>query len=365
VEVIAVAASRVVAAARLRAQLLTEPARGPEEVVERLLAVQAQDARAFRLAVRSRSVGCTAADVDVALTDRRSLVVSWLCRGTLHLVRASDYPWLHALTAPRIAPRIARRLLQLGVDPTVTDRGVAVIAETLADGPRSRDQLRAALDAAGVPTAGQALVHLIAAASLRTHVVRGPVRDGEHYFVDARRWLGSLPAPDADTCLAQLARRYLAGHGPAAPEDLAAYAGITLTAARRAFALIDEETRPVSAGLLALRSAAGRPPGLPPPRLLGMFDPILHGWADRDFVTAGHGSVVTSNGLFRATALVSGRVAGTWRLSDGTVALTPLEPLSPAVLAALANDARDVLRFLGMPDAPLAVRDSTRQSRRR
>jgi len=284
------------------------------------------------------------------------MVVSWLCRGTLHLVRASDYPWLHALTAPRIAPRVERRLLQLGVDAAMTERGVAVIAETLADEPRSRDQLRAALDAAGVPTAGQALVHLIAAASLRNHVVRGPVRDGRHCFVDARRWLGSMQTAEPDVCLAQLARRYLAGHGPAAPTDLAAYAGITLTAARRAFALIDDETRPVSGGLLTLSGLDDRPSDLPQPRLLGMFDPILHGWADRDFVTAGHGSVVTSNGLFRATALVNGRVAGTWGLSEGTVTLTPLEPLSRTVLTALATDARDVLRFLGMPDAPLAVR---------
>ena len=352
------AVSRAVAAARLRAQLLTEPADAPKDVVQRLLAVQAQDARAFRLAVRSRTAGCTAADVDAALTDSRSLVVTWLCRGTLHLVGASDYPWLHALTAPRVTPRITRRLLQLGVDPTMTDRGVAVIVETLADGPRSRDQLRAALDAARVPTAGQALVHLIAAASLRAHVVRGPVRDGEHCFVDARRWLATVQAPDPDTCLARLARRYLAGHGPAAPEDLTAYAGITLTAARRAFALVDDETTPVSGGLLALAGADDRPLDLPPPRLLGMFDPILHGWADRTFVTADHGSVVTSNGLFRATALVNGRVVGIWRLSDGTVTLTPLEPLSPAVLTALETEACDVLGFLGMPDAALAVRFS-------
>jgi len=93
----------VVAAARLRAQLLTEPAPTPEAVVERLLAVQAQDARAFRLAIRSRTLGCTADDVEAALTERRSLIVSWLCRGTLHLVGADDYAWLHALTAPRIA----------------------------------------------------------------------------------------------------------------------------------------------------------------------------------------------------------------------------------------------------------------------
>lgn len=343
-----------VAAARLHAQLLTEPADGPEEVVERLLAVQAQDPRAFRLAVRARTDGTTAGDVDAALTERRSLVVSWLCRGTLHLVRADDYPWLHALTAPRLAPNVARRLAQLGVDARMADRGVAVVTDAVADGPRSRAQLRDALDAAGVTTSGQALVHVLAAASLREHLVRGPMLAGEHQFVDARRWLGAVHSPDPNTCLGHLARRYLAGHGPAAPEDLAAYAGVTLTAARRAFTLIEGETRPVTAGMRALigdDTAAD----FPPPRLLGMFDPVLHGWADRTFVTAGHGDVVTTNGLFRATALADGRVAGIWRLIDGTVTLAPFQHVSATLRAALDREARDVLRFLGLPVAPLTV----------
>lgn len=63
-------------------------------------------------------------------------------------------------------------------------------------------------------------------------------------------------------------------------------------------------------------------------------DPARSGWADRTFVTAGHGAVVTSNGSFPAAALVTGRVAGTWRLSDGAgrprrgrlMRATPLRP---------------------------------------
>src|SRR5205085_5800942 len=85
---------------RLAAQLLAgPPARDPVAVAERLLAIQAQDPRGARLAVRARSEGLSAADVDRALGDR-SLVISWLNRGTLHLVRSEDYWWLHALTTP-------------------------------------------------------------------------------------------------------------------------------------------------------------------------------------------------------------------------------------------------------------------------
>jgi hypothetical protein len=182
--------------------------------------------------VRSRSSSLSALDVERALSERRTLVVAWLNRGTLHLVSASDYWWLRSLTAPRLTAGNARRLGQEGVSPLMADRGVKVIMDQMAaHGPRTRAELRVALDAAGVPTAGQALVHalvhVLVAASLRHPVVRGPVRTGEHCFVDAPSWLGDPPtAVDRHEALAQLARRYLAGHEPASDRDLAAWSGL-------------------------------------------------------------------------------------------------------------------------------------------
>jgi hypothetical protein len=344
-----------VAAGRFRSHLLLPPGAGSVEgVVERLLALQAQDARAFRLAVRARSHGTCASDVDAALTDRRTLVVSWLLRGTLHLVRSTDYWWLHALTAPRMVAANARRLAQLGVDELITSRGVDAVREAVATGPKTRDELRAVLDAAGVPTVGQALVHVFVAASVRGHLVRGPVRDGAQCFVDAERWLARSSVPDRDGCLGELARRYVAGHGPATPVDLAAYAGTTLTDARRGFNLVAGETRPVGDTMRTLVNT-GETELLPPPRLLGMFDPVLHGWADRSFVTGAHDGVVTSNGMFRATALVDGIVVGVWTLPQGVVTLHPLQRLTPLTLAALEVEATDVLRYLALPSSPLRV----------
>ena len=89
---------------RLAAQLLSgTPAAGTAAVAGHLLAIQAQDPRGARLAVRARSHARSAGDVDAALTEDRSVVVTWLNRGTLHLVRTEDYWWLHPLTTPRSA----------------------------------------------------------------------------------------------------------------------------------------------------------------------------------------------------------------------------------------------------------------------
>jgi Winged helix DNA-binding domain len=336
---------------RLHAQLLSGPAGTAEEAVRRIVAVQGQDPRGFRLAVRARTQGVTAADVDAALTQRRTLVVSWLNRGTLHLVTADDYWWLHDLTTPQLTTGNNRRLQQEGVSPEDADRGVAIVAEQLADGPRTRAALRDVLAAAGVPTAGQALVHVLFAATLRHRVVRGPVCDGEHAYVLAEHWLSPAPAPlDRPEALGLLARRYLAGHGPAEAADLAVWAGLPLRDARAGLARIAEETVTRDGAVdLADRAPA---PALPPPRLLGAFDPVLHGWRSRAAVLEPHTAEVVAGGIFRPFALVGGRAVGTWRLDGGRVRLRLCERLDPHATDALEQDAAAVLRFLGLPPRP-------------
>jgi hypothetical protein len=332
---------------RLTAQLLAgPPARDPVAVAGRLLAVQGQDPRGFRLAVRARTSGLTAAHVDRALTEDRSLVVTWLNRGTLHLVRSEDYPWLLALTAPQVIPRNRRRLGQLGVDGTAADRGVANIERSLAaEGPLSREQLGERMASAGVDTTGQATIHLIELACLRGVAVRGPVTEGRHAYALVRDWLGDSDPVDRDVALAELARRYLAGHGPAGDRDLARWSGLPLRRVRAALAAIAPELEQRADGLVDL---AGRSPPaeLPPPRLLGPFDPVLLGWASRAEVLLEHATEIVRSGIFRAFALVHGRAAGTWAMPGGRVEVKPFGRLSKADAAALEGEAADVVRFL-------------------
>lgn len=342
---------------RLASQLLAgPPALSPEAIVDRLLTVQAQDVRGFRLGVRARSSGLAAADVDRALSGKRSLVVSWLNRGTLHLIGPDDYWWLHALTTPQLVVGNERRLRQEGVTAAETDRGVAAVVEAVStDGPQTRTQLRHRLDEAGVPTLGQALVHVLFAASLRAHVVRGPLIGSEHCYVAAAEWLGGQPPKlERDEALARLARRYLAGHGPAGPADLAKWAGITLRDARLGFALIAQEVTTVRDGLVVVAGTPA-PTSSILPRLLGAFDELMHGWTSREPFVGRHGGVVTTNGVFRPIALVDGRVVATWALPRGVVSIQSLERIPGHALDALATEAADVLRFLGLPDEPMVV----------
>jgi hypothetical protein len=335
--------------ARLTAQLLSgTPARDPVAVAERLLAIQGQDPRGARLAVRARSQGLTAGDVDRALTKQRSLLITWLNRGTLHLVRSEDYPWLHALTAPTQITGNLRRLEQEGVSAADAERGVAVMERALAEeGPLTRDQLRERIAAAGVRTERQALVHVLMRASLLGLGVRGPMVDGQHAYVLVRDWLGEPKPVDRGTALAELARRYLAGHGPASDRDLARWAGLPLRDARGGLNAIASELREYEDGLVDL-ARRPRVAELPPPRLLGHYDPLLLGWTSREDVLGPHQQLVTVNGLFRPFALVGGRAAASWSMPRGEVVIEPFARVSKADAAALERNAEDVRRFLGV-----------------
>jgi hypothetical protein len=326
---------------RAAAQRLHRPqddvARDPAALVGALLAVQAQDYRAARLALRARSPTLNAADVDAGLACG-ALTITWLMRGTLHLVATEDAGWLLALTAPTRAATNARRLAQEGVAPAQAEQALSIVAEALAAGaPLSRAQLAARIAAAGIRTEGQATPHLLMLAALRGLAVLGPVDPdrGAPQFVAGPPRLDRAPALDRAGALVRLAERYLAAHAPATAEDLAAWSGLPLRDARAGLAAATVEQRDARPALA--------------PRLLGALDPYMLGWKDRTFaVDPEHARRVhPGGGMLRPVAVHDGRVVATWKRGrrPGTVVLEPFAPLAARTERALRDDAEDVARF--------------------
>jgi hypothetical protein len=335
-------------AQRLRAQGLTgRPAATVEQALGRLVGVQAQDLAFARLAFRPRcSPAVVAADVDAAVRERR-LVWTWAMRGTLHLVRADDAHWLLGLLGPSFAARGRPRRLRLGLDDDVCARALDVLRDVLTrEGTQTRRELVARLP---IDPDGQAGAHLLAYAALRGVICRGPPRAREPTYALLDDWIGGSPAPiDEDGALAQLARRYLAGHGPAAPEDLARWSGAGLRRARRAFELVAPELREAAGGWL-LASSDARPGAGSGPQgaLLGHFDPYLLGYTSRDLVLDARNArrIQAGGGFVGPAVVVEGRVVGTWR-RDRDEWLELFERVADDARAVLAAERADVERFL-------------------
>jgi hypothetical protein len=314
-------------------------------VAQRLLAVQTQDLGAGMLSLRARVPGLTIPDVHRAIDDRE-VVVTWVNRGTIHLLRPDDLPWLFTLTAPTQRAGIVRRFKEHGFGLDTADKAVAVVERALADeGPLKREDLRDRVKAAGFMAEGRALVHLLFYASYRGVIVRGPVIGRQHHFARTEDWLGPLPKVDRDKALAELARRYLAGFGPATEADLAYWAGLPRRDARAGLNAIASELTHHDDGLVDLKRRDPAPVTLPP-KLLPLWDDLLVGWKDKSFLD--DGGRVFAGGMIGPAATRAGRVIGKWSSTGGRVRVQPFSGSNRG----FATEARDVERFLATRPAP-------------
>ena len=364
-------------AARLRAQRL-HPAtavtsRDPVALLRAMGGAQAQEAEAGLLSAGVRAApeaGHTAAALEAARVDARTLVRTWAMRGTLHLLPSEDAAWIVPFLAPRLIRGSITRRQQLGFDEDQSARAVALIRAALAEhGPLTRAELRAALAARGLPSEGQGTVHLIYRAVLEGVCINGPLREGAETLALLAEWAPAAvfaPLPEAET-LARLARLYLNAFAPAAPADLAAWAGITLGEARRGFAAIAGELREVTVAGAAHWLIAAEADQLlakthrPAVRLLPRFDTYLMGYRTRDqaLPPAHKARVFPGGGMIHPTLVVDGAVLGAWQWVRGKAVLglnvQPFAPLSPALRQALPSLAEALAAFLDTEPLTLTV----------
>ena len=333
---------------RSAAQLLAGAAApaDPVAAVAHLLAVQAQDLRAARLALRARGAarergggrrgpdGRPLARQRLAdarhAPSRRARRLRMAARADGAAQRGDEPP----------PARAARRRCQAAVP--------ALVRALAAEGPLPRAALGERLATAGIRTEGQILPHLLALAAAEGSVVLGPVHDGAQRFALARDWLGPAAAragarDRAGGARAALPARPRAGHGRR-PRGL-----VGIAAARRPRGAGGDRRRALAATGAGRPRRVAAPPRRLPPRLLGAFDPYLLGWRDRCFAVAPEHArrVHPGGGIVRATAVANGRVVGTWARRRGAVAIEPFEPLPARVAAALRREAADVARFEG------------------
>lgn len=363
---------RDVLALRLRAQRLAEPAPGPAQVVDDMVAVQGQDLGAVLWAIARRTPGASADDVRAAFT-RGEIVRSWPMRGTLHAVASTDLHALLDLTAGRTLTSMTRRRAELAI----TDADVAVVRDValtlLGAAPARRAALLAAFEEAGQTTSGQRGYHLIVTLALEGVLACGPFDGDEQLFALLAPRAGARPA--AEDTLRGVALRYVRARGPVTVADLAWWTKLPLTGWRGALAAL------AAGGAVVEVQTGGGPAWVDPAvldalgapgagradvvALLPGFDELLLGYADRTAsLDVAHASSIVpgGNGVFRPVLTHRGRVLGTWmRRRSGDVVDVRLEPfvgaLPGVVLRRARAEARRYAAFLGARLGDVGVSD--------
>lgn len=348
---------------RLRSQLLLAQPEGAIETVagaaRHMLAVQGQDPVAAQWALGIRAPGSHVADV-FAAQERGEVVRSWPMRSTVHLVPAVDIGWMQELLTPRAANDAPRRReqLQLPLETVERMRGIAV--ERLTGGKQmTRAELIAAFEDDGIAMLTGWSYHCIWWLCQTGTLTFGPplgAREAALVLLD--EWVPTPTRLDGDEALAELGARYLVGHGPATPADLAWWTKLSLTSARKAFVLAAEAGRAESHDVdgvtwWTVPGALDLPPvAVPEVLLLPAFDELLLGYRDRSLSadTAHTRLLMTVNGIAQPTVMLDGRAVGTWKLAGGRVTVTPFDDVRQPAPGPLADAVASVEEFYSTPD---------------
>jgi hypothetical protein len=321
----------------LARQLLLERGRTPlPKALERIAGIQAQYAPSMYVGLWSRLREFERGRLTRAL-ERRAVVQATLMRVTIHLVSAADY-WPLA-----IGIRAARRERWLKARPDVSARELRAAAakaqRLLADGPRPRAELIEGID-----------TRLFNGVGVWLELVRvPPAGTWEHRRADiyatAESWLGRSEVTPAQG-LEHAIRRYLQGFGPAAPADIANWAGlpprqVSETVERLELRHFRDEHGALMVDLprLALPGADVRAPA----RFLPTWDASLLVHCRRALILPEdyrprifHSKAPQSLPTF----MVDGAVAGTWRHERGRILLDPFAKLARSDHEALEEEGR-------------------------
>ena len=350
-------------------RLIGPPWSSPLDVVRRLGAVQSQDHAGGKWAIGLRTSGVTDADAENALT-AREIVRTHVLRPTWHFVAAEDIRWMLALTGPRVKRVMASYDVKLGLDEKLFARSAKTIARALEGRELTRQELRAALNRAGIETNTQRLAHIVMRAELDALICSGIRRGKQSTYALLEERLPASKMLRGDEAMAELATRYFATRGPATAHDFSWWSGLSVGEARRSLEMVapDFEQATIDGRTYLYSGAAPKhTPGVA--HLLPNYDEYFIGLRDRSAI----GEVVRSADVHVPAAaflshliLVDSQLVGGWkRGARGQTVIVNARlvvPVTPKQMRAIESQARRYQEFLGAP-VTLVVEPASRAAK--
>ena len=337
--------------------LATSALGSTEEVVRLHGAIQGQDYGPTRWAIRQRAGGIAEADVDASLA-RGSIVRTHVLRPTWHLVAREDVRWLLSLTGPRVQRGLASRFRELGLDARLLQRCErAIVAELEGGRERTRAEIAAALDDAGIDRTGQRLPFMVMHCELEQVICSGGLRGNQQTYALMENRIPPAARFDRDEAVVELIDRYLSSHGPASLTDLRWWSSLTSSDLRRGLSDLGARVRAQRVDDVELWSMADEegPTAVRGTRLLHWYDELIVGYTQSRFLGDPRAEQVRDSWRDRTRprgVIVSGgRVTGHWRRSIDArsvhVEARVYEEPTRGESRALKAEAEELAGFLG------------------
>ena len=302
------------------------------KLVAWLGAIQAQDYLGAKWSMALRIPGTIESDIDKAIATK-TIIRTWPMRGTLHFVAAADVHWMRILLTPRIIAGSARRQDELELTTAVYARCEKIFIKALRGGRQvTREALCALLEKEKISAKGPRSYHIFWRLAQEGLLCFGAHEGSQSTFALLDEWAPNAKAREREDSLAELAKRYFIGHGPATLQDFVWWSGLKISDARAALEMAAPSlAKEIVEGKTywMARDMPALPKDMEPVHLLPGFDEFLLGYTDRRAtLDPKHAQKICPgfNGVFMNTVLIDGKVRGTWKrvIKKNAVTLTPI-----------------------------------------
>lgn len=289
--------------------------RSAVEVVQSLVAMQAQDYHGAKWGIGLRLPESTDNAVEKAINDGEILRLH-VMRPTWHFVTAKDIRWLVNLTAPRVNVACRSYYRKLELDDSLFKKTNKVLVKALKGGKNlTRDELKRSIEQAGIePGNSIRFAFIMFRAELDLVICSGAMRGNKFTYALVDERVPEFGALDRDEGLEELALRYFTTRGPATLADYVWWSGLTTTEAKRGIEIAGQKlhSESVEGKTYWLSAGSSRVPRTDRRAyLLPTYDEFLIAYTDR------RASMLPGfnqkDAVFNATLLIDGQIVGSWK----------------------------------------------------
>ena len=305
---------------RLLNQQLADPQfRTPEEVVDYMGAMQAQEYRLMRWAVAMRTRKPSATAFKQAFDSGR-IIRLHLMRGTWQLVSAQNYWPLIELCAPR-AIAVTKGWMSSN-KISISDEEYAhirdILVQTAADkGSVVKEDFVQALAERDIRMDDHRLSYHIRMAEITGVLCSGDLLPMKATYALTADKVGAKPAIDREAALAMLTRKYFQSRQPATLEDFVWWSGLNIGDCRRGIALLGDTLHTERwGGREFYLTDSGRTRGFRKGGylLIPPYDEYLISYKSRDLVLPPEyrHKAHNNSGIFQPVIACDGVICGNW-----------------------------------------------------
>ncbi|WP_374174366.1 winged helix DNA-binding domain-containing protein [Flavobacterium tructae] len=290
----------------------------PQEIVQHLGAMQAQDYAMAKWAVGSR---CDASEkaIEEAINSAQ-IIRTHILRPTWHFVSADDIYWMLDLSGPQVKRIVTSYVKKYGYDAKKLDQTNAAIQKILAGNNHlTREEIMQELSITKTPSPDHLSGPIMMYAELDGLVCNGKMKGKQMtYALLEERVLKPQGRLTQEEGLTKLALRYFESHGPATLLDFSWWSGFSPTSCKKIINAIELQLNSIAIEdqkYWFKNDISTEDNFRESIHFLPAFDEILISYKSREasILPEHQPKAFTNNGIFKPIILENSKVIGTWK----------------------------------------------------